>query len=259
MGEVGSLTIRTWTALALFLKVVSAPSADMFSLLSLAPKVNKTLSLNKSTNDSPRSIFLSLFCRHLAFAWVWLSGIDVIERTTFSDGSFSVLRSALAKGGIIFTDSQPFQHLLDLNVYKYRVICITRILHLRSKTPCGPFNDVLAKLAAVLDPSSCVLALGTWQLSITWAINALRANGIPVAATVLSPLPPVLEHVWDGWVAAIARSPARPYCIILDLLIGLEVIGVLFDVSYYWEPPFQTPALPAPKPTASQSVKPTSV
>ncbi|MGP1922768.1 MAG: hypothetical protein ACTS5F_01755 [Candidatus Hodgkinia cicadicola] len=199
-----------------------------------------------------------MFGRHLAFAWAWLSGIDVIERTMFSDGAFDVLRSALAKGGIIFADSQPFQHLLDLNVYKYRVICVTRVLHLRSKTHCGPFNDVLAKLAAVLDPSSCVLALGTWQLSITWSINALRANAIPVAATVLSPLLPVPASVWEDWIDAIALSPARPFCIILDLLIGPEVIGVLFDVSYYWEPPFQTPALPAPKPAASQSIKPMS-
>ncbi|MGP1922581.1 MAG: hypothetical protein ACTS5F_00615 [Candidatus Hodgkinia cicadicola] len=207
---------------------------------------------------SERSFFLSLFSRHLAFAWAWLSGIDVINRAMFSDGTFGVLRSALAKGGIIFTDSQPFQQLLDLNAYKYRVICVTRVLHLRSKGCCGPYNDVLAKIAAVLDPSSCVLALGTWRLSIAWAINALRSNAIPAAATVLSPLLPMPSRVWEGWVAAIARSPAKPYCIILDTPVGLEVIGVLFDVLHYWEPPFQAPALTAPG-TAEQLTKPTVV
>ncbi|MGP1916504.1 MAG: hypothetical protein ACTS6G_03740 [Candidatus Hodgkinia cicadicola] len=217
--------------------------------------MNNVPSFNGNTKTSERSIFLSLFSRHLAFAWAWLSGIDVIERTTFVDGTFNVLRSALAKGGIIFADSQPFQRLLVPNVYKHRVICVTKVLHLRSKTLYGPFNDVLAKLAAVLDPSSCVLALGTWELPIAWAINALRSNAIPAAATVISPLLPMPSNVWDGWVAAIARSPARPYCVILDPLVGLEVIGVLFDVLHYWEPPFQAPVLTAPKP-AKQLTKP---
>ncbi|MGP1926878.1 MAG: hypothetical protein ACTS5R_02310 [Candidatus Hodgkinia cicadicola] len=238
-------------------KRVSSSSADVVPLFHLF-QTNNAPPLSGSTSVLKRSGLLSLFHRHLAFTWAWLSGIDVIERSMYVDGTFNVLRSALAKGGIIFTDSQPFQHLLDPNVYKHRVVCITRLLHLRSKTPCGPFNDVLAKIASVLDPSSCVLALGTWQLSTAWAINALRSNLIPAAASVLSPMLPVPSHVWEGWVAAIACSPARPYCIILDPLIGLEVIAVLFDVCYHWEPPSQASALPSPQ-SAVQSAKPMSI
>ncbi|MGP1925961.1 MAG: hypothetical protein ACTS5P_01580 [Candidatus Hodgkinia cicadicola] len=218
-------------------------------------EMDKALSLNESEKASTRSGVLSTVNRHLAFAWAWLSGIDVIERSMFVEGTFGVLRSALAKGGIIFADSQPFQHLLVPNAFKHKVICVTRVLHLRSKTACGPFNDVLAKLAAALDPSSCVLALGTWRLPIAWAINALRSNAIPAAATVISPLPSIPSHVWEDWVAAIARSPAKPFWIILDPLAGLEVIAVLFDVCYYWEPSVQAPALTAPKP-AEQLAKP---
>ncbi|MGP1914519.1 MAG: hypothetical protein ACTS4V_01045 [Candidatus Hodgkinia cicadicola] len=185
-----------------------------------------------------RSIHLSLFSRYMAYGLAWLSGIDIFDRIMYVDGTFNVFRSALAKGGIIFTDSQPFQHLLEPNAFKYKVVCVTRILHLRSKTPCGPFNDVLAKLAAVLNPSSCVLALGTWRLPIAWAIGALRSNAIPVAATIISPLPPIPSPVWEGWVAAIAASPARPFCIVLDPISGLDVISLMFGIFYYWIPPF---------------------
>ncbi|MGP1914836.1 MAG: hypothetical protein ACTS7D_01445 [Candidatus Hodgkinia cicadicola] len=235
-------------------KCVSLSSADIGPSPPTFEMENVPL-LNENEGQPVRSVFLSLFDRHLAFTWAWLSGIDVIERTMYVEGTFNVLRSAIAKGGIIFTDSQPFQHLLVPNAYKHRVICVTRVLYLRSKTACGPFNDVLAKVAAVLQPSSCVLALGTWRLPITWAINALRSNAIPAAATVISPMLSIPSHVWEGWVAAIARSPARPYCAILDQLIGLEVIGVLFDVFHFWEPPFKAPALTAPKP-AEQLAKP---
>ncbi|MGP1918719.1 MAG: hypothetical protein ACTS4V_01655 [Candidatus Hodgkinia cicadicola] len=185
-----------------------------------------------------RSIHLSLFSRYMAYGLAWLSGIDIFERIMYVDGTFNVFRSALAKGGIIFTDSQPFQHLLEPNAFKYKVVCVTRILHLRSKTPCGPFNDVLAKIAAVLNPSSCVLALGTWRLPIAWAIGALRSNAIPVAATIISPLLTIPSHVWEGWVAAIAASPARPFCIVLDPISGLDVISLMFGIFYYWIPPF---------------------
>ncbi|MGP1922766.1 MAG: hypothetical protein ACTS5F_01740 [Candidatus Hodgkinia cicadicola] len=253
-----SLTFEHAPSLAPIFESCSSAIGGLVTCSFALFEMESALSLNQTAETSSRSVFLSLFNRHLAFAWAWLSGIDVIERSFFIDGAFNVLRSALAKGGIIFTDSQPFQHLLDPKVYKHRVVCVTRVLHLRSKTHCGPFNDVLAKIAAVLDPSSCALALGTCRLPITWAINALRANGIPAAATVLSPMLPIASHVWEDWVAAIARSPARPYCVVLDPLVGLEVIGILFDVCYYWEPPFQTPEVPASKP-AEQLTKPTAV
>ncbi|MGP1922765.1 MAG: hypothetical protein ACTS5F_01730, partial [Candidatus Hodgkinia cicadicola] len=145
-----------------------------------------------------RSVHLSLFSRHMAYGLAWLSGIDIFQRVMYVDGTFNVFRSALIKGGIIFTDSQPFQHLLEPAAFKHKVVCVTRILHLRSRTPYGPYNDVLAKIAAVLDPSSCVLALGTWRLPIALAINALRSNAIPAAATIVSPLLPIPSHVWEG-------------------------------------------------------------
>ncbi|MGP1917388.1 MAG: hypothetical protein ACTS6P_02200 [Candidatus Hodgkinia cicadicola] len=185
-----------------------------------------------------RSLYLSLFERYLAYSLAWLSGIDIFNRTMYVDGTFNVLRSAISKGGIIFADAQSFQHILDPNAFKYKVISVTKVLQLRSKTSFGPFNDVLAKVAAVLDPSSCLLALGTWQLPITLAINALRSNAIPVAATLLSPLLSIPSHVWEDWVAAIAASQVRPYCAILEPLSGLDVISLICGVCYYWTPPF---------------------
>ncbi|MGP1916408.1 MAG: hypothetical protein ACTS6G_03180, partial [Candidatus Hodgkinia cicadicola] len=193
---------------------------------------------SKSTETKLQNVYLSLFSCHVAYAFAWLSGIDVFKRTLYADGTFNILRSALAKGGIIFTDSQPFQHLLEPNAFKHKVVCVTRILNLRRlKTSSGPYNDVLAKLAAVLDPSSCVLALGTWKLPITWAINALRANGIPAAATVLSPILPIPAYVWEDWVAAIAASPATSYCAILDPITGLDIISLMFGIFRYWTLP----------------------
>ncbi|MGP1912202.1 MAG: hypothetical protein ACTS5A_03795 [Candidatus Hodgkinia cicadicola] len=185
-----------------------------------------------------RCPFLSLFERYIAYSIAWLSGIDVFTRTMYVDGAFNVFRSVISKGGIIFTDAQSFQQLVNPNAFKYKVIGVTKVLQIRSKTPCGPFNDVLAKVAAVLNPSTCLLALGTWQFSITLAINALRANAIPVAATLLSPLLSIPSHVWEDWVAAIAASQARPFCAILDPLTGLDTIALICGVCYYWTPPY---------------------
>ncbi|MGP1917391.1 MAG: hypothetical protein ACTS6P_02220 [Candidatus Hodgkinia cicadicola] len=185
-----------------------------------------------------RCLFFTLFERYIAYSVAWLSGIDVFTRTMFVDGAFDVFRSAISKGGIIFTDTQSFQQLVNPNAFKYKVIGVTKVLQIRSKTPCGPFNDVLAKVAAVLDPSSCLLALGTWQFSITLAINALRSNAIPAAGTLLSPLLSIPSHVWEDWVAAIAVSQARSYCAILDPLTGLDTIALICGVCYYWTPPY---------------------
>lgn len=96
---------------------------------------------------------------NLASALAWVSGINIFDHIVFSDGVFDILRSALTKGGIIFTDSQPLQDLLDVDAFKYRVISISRILHVRSKG--SPQGDILSKISTVLDPSTCVLALGT--------------------------------------------------------------------------------------------------
>ncbi|MGP1923370.1 MAG: hypothetical protein ACTS80_01515 [Candidatus Hodgkinia cicadicola] len=201
----------------------------------------KVSTVKEENITPPRGIRLSLFNRDLAYALRWLSGVDIFEQTTFADGAFGVLRSTLAKGGIIFTDSQPFQHLLEPNAFKYRVVCVTRILHLRRyKTPCGPYNDVLAKLSAVLKPSCCVLALGTWRLPIAWAISALRANAIPAAVTLLSPLCSIPISVWEDWFVAIARSPVKPYCAISAPIPGLDVIGLMFGIFHYWTPLLQS-------------------
>ncbi|MGP1922466.1 MAG: hypothetical protein ACTS44_01960, partial [Candidatus Hodgkinia cicadicola] len=178
-----------------------------------------------------RSIYLSLFERYIAYSLAWLSGIDVFDRTMYADGVFNTLRSAIiSNGGIIFTDAQSFQYIVNPNAFKYKVIGVTKVLQVRSKTPCGPFNDVLAKIAPILDPSSCVLALGTWQFSITLAINALRSNAIPVALTLLSPLLSIPACIWEDWVAAIAASKAKSYCAILDPLTGLDSIALICGV-----------------------------
>ncbi|MGP1916263.1 MAG: hypothetical protein ACTS6G_02400 [Candidatus Hodgkinia cicadicola] len=201
----------------------------------------------KLSTTAPQAFQLSQLVRHLAYALAWLSGIDIFESTLYADGTFGVLRSALIKGGIIFTDSQPFQHLLEPNAFKHKVICVTRILHLRSKTPYGPFNDVLAKLSSLLSPSSCVLALGTWQLPIAWAINALRSNAIPSSVVVLSPLSTIPSSVLANWVASVATSSAKPFCLIFNLPFGLDVISAMFGVLYYWILPPPVLALPAPQ------------
>ncbi|MGP1912548.1 MAG: hypothetical protein ACTS53_01720, partial [Candidatus Hodgkinia cicadicola] len=78
--------------------------------------------------------FLSLFERHLAYSLAWSSGIDVFNRTMYVEGTFNVLRSAIFKGGIIFTDAQSFQHMVNPNAFKYKVISITKVLQVRSKT-----------------------------------------------------------------------------------------------------------------------------
>ncbi|MGP1923285.1 MAG: hypothetical protein ACTS6A_02700 [Candidatus Hodgkinia cicadicola] len=203
-----------------------------------------TAIIDLSNSESPtggtssRFIYLSLLERHLAYALAWQSEVDVFKHILYTDGAFGILRSTLVKNGIIFTDSQPFQHLLEPNAFKYKVICVTRILHLRRfKTACAPYNDVLAKIASVLDPSSCVLALGTWQLPIAWAINALRSNSIPASITMLSPLLPTPPHVWGDWIAAIARSPTKSYCAILNVPSGLDVISLMFGIVHYWTSP----------------------
>ncbi len=153
--------------------------------------------LTPRTNNSGGLLRLTLspLERHLAYALAWLSGIDILEHAMFSDGVFNVLRSALKLGGLIFADSQPFQQLLCPNAFKHRVVGISTILRLRSQTPCGPRNDVLAKLAAVSDPSSCVLALGTWQNNITNALSALRSNALPASAVAICPLVPIPSDV----------------------------------------------------------------
>ncbi|MGP1922422.1 MAG: hypothetical protein ACTS44_01630 [Candidatus Hodgkinia cicadicola] len=58
---------------------------------------------------------------------------------------------------------------LNPNAFKYKVISVTKVLQLRSETPSDRSTMFLAKVAAVLDPSSRLLALGTWQPPITLA------------------------------------------------------------------------------------------
>ncbi|MGP1912535.1 MAG: hypothetical protein ACTS53_01645 [Candidatus Hodgkinia cicadicola] len=193
---------------------------------------------------------LSLLERNLAYSLAWLSGIDILEHAMFSDGVFNVLRSALSLSGIIFTDVQSFQQLLCPNGFKHKVACINSILRVRSKTPCGPFNDVLAKLAYVLDPSSCVLALGTWRQNITNALLALRSNAIPSSAVAICPLSFTHCDVWTSWFDLIATSPTTQVCAIQTAFGGLDAFAIIFGILLHWAPP-QMLALPAPQVPAS--------
>ncbi|MGP1912546.1 MAG: hypothetical protein ACTS4Y_00490 [Candidatus Hodgkinia cicadicola] len=83
--------------------------------------------VNYPEDDGPeeRSIHLSLFSRHLAYALARSSGIDIFERTMYVDGTFKVVRSAITKGGIIFTDAQSFGHILEPNAFKHKTICVS--------------------------------------------------------------------------------------------------------------------------------------
>ncbi|MGP1906377.1 MAG: hypothetical protein ACTS4X_01245 [Candidatus Hodgkinia cicadicola] len=187
------------------------------------------------------------YSNQIAYALVWLYDIDIFERMIFSDGIFRAIRSAISKGGVIFTDAQSFQYNLDPNAFKYKVISITRILQLRSKAPREACNDVLSKIAAVLDPSSCLLVLGTCQLPITLALNALCSNTIPSAAIILSPLSSVSTLVWNSWLTSVVASPLRQFCFILNLPFSLDVVGVIFGILRYWVYPLPVLALPAPQ------------
>ncbi|MGP1922331.1 MAG: hypothetical protein ACTS44_01085 [Candidatus Hodgkinia cicadicola] len=187
------------------------------------------------------------YSNQIAYALVWLYNIDILERMILSDGIFHAIRSAISKGGIIFTDAQSFQYNLDPSAFKYKVVSVTRILQLRSKAPREACNDVLSKIAAVLDPSSCLLVLGTCQLPITLALNALCSNVIPSAAIILSPLSSVPISVWNTWLTSVVASPLRQFCFILNLPFSLDVVGVIFGILRYWVSPFPVLALPAPQ------------
>ncbi|MGP1917224.1 MAG: hypothetical protein ACTS6P_01225 [Candidatus Hodgkinia cicadicola] len=60
-----------------------------------------------------------------------------------------------------------------------------KAFYLRSRTS-GSFNNVPAELATDLNPSSCPLTLGTWQLPITLVSNTLTFQRNPSVATILS-------------------------------------------------------------------------
>ncbi|MGP1922451.1 MAG: hypothetical protein ACTS44_01850, partial [Candidatus Hodgkinia cicadicola] len=187
---------------------------------------------------------LSLLERNIAFSLAWLSGVDVLEHAMFSDGVFDVLRAALLSGGVIFADSRSFQQFLPFGAFKYKVIVIAGVLRLRSNSSYGPYNDVLAKISSVLDPSSSVLALGTCQNVVTNALSALRSNAIPAAALTICPLFPTAAALWEDWFDSIALSPTTQVCAIQTTFGGLDVIAITFGVLFHWTPPTPPPALP---------------
>ncbi|MFP3037704.1 MAG: hypothetical protein ACKER6_01340 [Candidatus Hodgkinia cicadicola] len=143
------------------------------------------------------------------------------------------MRTALTSGGLIFTDSQAFQDMLDTEAFKHRTVHISDILRIRSNVPIGPFNDILAKIAAVVEPSSCVLALGTWHHRITSALNGLRTNAIPAASTIISPLFPPSEGTLTSWLNAVVASPAPSACVVQPPMGGLDVVSIMFGVLFY--------------------------
>ncbi|MGP1911514.1 MAG: hypothetical protein ACTS4T_01795 [Candidatus Hodgkinia cicadicola] len=187
---------------------------------------------------------LSLLERNIAFSLAWLSGVDVLEHAMFSDGAFDVLRAALLSGGVIFADSRSFQQFLPFGAFKHKVIVIAGVLRLRLNSSSGPYNDVLAKISSVLDPSSSVLALGTCQNVVTNALSALRSNAIPAAALAICPLFPTAAALWEDWFDSIALSPTTQVCAIQTTFGGLDVIAITFGVLFHWTPPTPPPALP---------------
>ncbi|MGP1918688.1 MAG: hypothetical protein ACTS4V_01480 [Candidatus Hodgkinia cicadicola] len=189
---------------------------------------------------------LTFLERNLAYSLAWLSGFDILEHAVFSDGVFNILRSALLSGGLIFTDCQPLQQLLLPTALKHKVVSISEIVLLRAKTPYGPYNDVLAKIASVLNPSSCVLSLGTCQNVITSALSALRSNAIPAAALTIGPRFPIAADVWGNWFDVIALSPTIHVCAIQTPFESSDVFAVTFGVLFHWTPSPAPSALPAP-------------
>ncbi|MFP3037570.1 MAG: hypothetical protein ACKER6_00520 [Candidatus Hodgkinia cicadicola] len=129
-----------------------------------------------------------------------------------------------------------FQGMLDAEAFKHRTVHISDILRIRSNVPIGPFNDVLAKIAAVVEPSSCVLALGTWHNRITLALNGLRTNAIPADSTIISPLFPPSEGTLASWLSAVVASPAPSVCVVQPPFGGLDVVSIMFGVLFYRTP-----------------------
>ncbi|MGP1911538.1 MAG: hypothetical protein ACTS4T_01950 [Candidatus Hodgkinia cicadicola] len=79
-------------------------------------------------------LYLSLFERYIARASACLSDVDAFNRPMYVDGTFNVLRFTISKGGIIFTDAQSFQYIVNLNAFKCKVIGVTKVFHLRLRT-----------------------------------------------------------------------------------------------------------------------------
>ncbi|MGP1917201.1 MAG: hypothetical protein ACTS6P_01105 [Candidatus Hodgkinia cicadicola] len=72
--------------------------------------------------------------------------LSEFNQTPHVDGTLNVLRSAITKGGTIFTVAQSFQHILGPNASKFKTIRIAR--------PLPPFWKLLRPTCGRPDPSS---------------------------------------------------------------------------------------------------------
>ncbi|MGP1922077.1 MAG: hypothetical protein ACTS4Z_02430 [Candidatus Hodgkinia cicadicola] len=172
--------------------------------------------------------------KFLAKAFVSACGLDIFRSCTFVDGAVPLMSAVLKRGGIIFADERRLASQLESAALKHRVVCVTEVLRLRSKTVCGPRNDVLAKIAAVLDPSSCALSLGTWPQLATKALSALRSNTLPAAMTIICPLLNVPAVEWETWFKTILSSSGSIFWAIQTAFGGTDLIRITFDAIAEW-------------------------
>ncbi|MGP1922629.1 MAG: hypothetical protein ACTS5F_00920 [Candidatus Hodgkinia cicadicola] len=143
------------------------------------------------------------------------------------------MSAVLKRGGIIFADERRLSSQLESSALKHKVVCVTDILRLRSKVLCGPRNDVLAKLAAVLSPSSCVLSLGTWPQLASKALSAMRSATLPAAMTIICPLLKVPSSVWETWFKTILSSGSA-FWAIQTAFGGTDLIKITLDALAEW-------------------------
>ncbi|MFP3037702.1 MAG: hypothetical protein ACKER6_01330 [Candidatus Hodgkinia cicadicola] len=180
--------------------------------------------------------------RHLARTFAETVGLNIYKHCVYVDGVVDLMSAIIRRGGAIFADERSLGLRFESEALKHRVVCIADILRVRSRAPSQHFDDVLAKIAAVVEPSSCVLALGTWPTVASMAIEALELGSIPAAMAIVCPLFTISENVWESWFVA---SKAIPFLSIQTGFGGTDFIGIALDAIDRWG---SGPHLALPKP-----------
>ncbi|MGP1917126.1 MAG: hypothetical protein ACTS6P_00670 [Candidatus Hodgkinia cicadicola] len=198
-------------------------------------QMSAELTIAKSTNE-PVDVFWGLApsTKFLANAYVSACGLNIFRKCTFVDGAVPLMSAVLKRGGLIFSDERRLSSQLESPALKHRAVCITDILRLRSKVAYGPRNDVLAKIAALLDPKSCALSLGTWPQLASKALSAMCSNELPATMTILCPLLPVPPTDWWFWFKMISSSSGSIFWAIQTAFGGTDLIRITFDAIAEW-------------------------